>query len=75
MGICSVIGPTGDKDDIGPVGETGIGHEIIIDETKTINPDEPAKVINNGIEIYEVSNQPFLDGVEYNKKINFHQLF
>ena len=39
MGICSVIGPTGDKDDIGPVGETGIGHEIIIDETKTINPD------------------------------------
>ena len=71
MGICSVIGPTGDKDDIGPVGETGIGHEIIIDETKTINPDEPAKVINNGIEIYEVSNQPFLDGVEYNKTNKF----
>ena len=44
MGICPVIGPTGPKGDIGPVGETGIGHEIIIDETKTINPDEPAKV-------------------------------
>ena len=44
MGICPVVGPTGPKGDIGPVGETGIGHEIIIDETKTINPDEPAKV-------------------------------
>ena len=47
MGICPVIGPTGpkgDRGDIGPVGETGISHEIIIDETKTINPDEPAKV-------------------------------
>lgn len=47
MGICPVVGPTGpkgDRGDIGPVGETGIGHEIIIDETKTINPDEPAKV-------------------------------
>ena len=47
MGICPVVGPTGpkgDRGDIGPVGETGTGHEIIIDETKTINPDEPAKV-------------------------------
>lgn len=44
MGIYPVVGPTGPKGDIGPVGETGIGHEIIIDETKTINPDEPAKV-------------------------------
>lgn len=47
MGICPVVGPTGprgEKGDIGPVGETGISHEIIIDETKTINPDEPAKV-------------------------------
>ena len=47
IGICPVVGPTGpkgDRGDIGPVGETGIGHEIIIDETKTINPDEPAKV-------------------------------
>ena len=47
MGICPVVGPTGpkgDRGDIGPVGETGISHEIIIDETKTINPDEPAKV-------------------------------
>ena len=37
-------GPKGDRGDIGPVGETGISHEIIIDETKTINPDEHAKV-------------------------------
>ena len=47
MGICPVVGPTGpkgDRGDIGPVGETGISHEIIIGETKTINPDEPAKV-------------------------------
>ncbi len=47
IGICPVVGPTGpkgDRGDIGPVGETGISHEIIIDETKTINPDEPAKV-------------------------------
>ena len=47
MGICPVVGPTGpkgDRGDIGPIGETGISHEIIIDETKTINPDEPAKV-------------------------------
>ena len=55
MGICPVVGPTGpkgDRGDIGPVGETGISHEIIIDETKTINPDEPAKVqdeFNNNI--------------------------
>ena len=47
MGICPVVGPTGpkgEKGDIGPVGEAGISHEFIIDETKTINPDEPAKV-------------------------------
>lgn len=47
IGICPVVGPTGpkgDRGDIGPVGETGISHEIIIDETKAINPDEPAKV-------------------------------
>ena len=47
IGICPVVGqtgPKGDRGDIGPVGETGISHEIIIDETKTINPDEPAKV-------------------------------
>ena len=47
IGICPVVGPTGpkgDRGDIGPVGETGISHEIIVDETKTINPDEPAKV-------------------------------
>lgn len=47
IGICPVVGPTGpkgDRGDIGPVGETGISHEIIIDETKTINPDEPEKV-------------------------------
>lgn len=47
IGICPVVGPTGpkgDRGDIGPVGETGISYEIIIDETKTINPDEPAKV-------------------------------
>lgn len=47
IGICPVVGPTGpkgDRGDIGPVGETGISHEIIIDEIKTINPDEPAKV-------------------------------
>lgn len=33
----------------------------------TSKPVEAAKVINSGKEIYEVSNQPFLDGVEYNK--------
>lgn len=47
MGICPVVGPTGpkgEKGDIGPVGEAGISHEFIVDETKTINPDEPAKV-------------------------------
>lgn len=30
--ICPVVGPKGDRGDIGPVGETGISHEIIIDE-------------------------------------------
>ena len=47
MGICPVVGPTGpkgEKGDIGPVGEAGISHEFTVDETKTINPDEPAKV-------------------------------
>ena len=47
MGICPVVGPTGpkgEKGDIGPVGEAGISHEFIVGETKTINPDEPAKV-------------------------------
>lgn len=50
MGIGSVVGPTGpkgDRGDIGPVGpkgEAGISHEFIVDETKTINPDELAKV-------------------------------
>ena len=47
LGICPVVGPTGpkgDRGDIGPVGEAGISHEFIVDETKTINPDEPAKV-------------------------------
>lgn len=33
----------------------------------TSKPVEAAKVIKSGKEIYEVSNQPFLDGVEYNK--------
>ena len=32
---------------------------------------EAAKVIKSGKEIYEVSNQPFLDGVEYNKTNKF----
>lgn len=47
IGICPVVGPTGpkgEKGDIGPVGEAGISHEFIVGETKTINPDEPAKV-------------------------------
>ena len=30
--ICPGVGPNGDRGDIGPVGETGISHEIIIDE-------------------------------------------
>lgn len=33
----------------------------------TSKPVEAAKVIKSGKEIYEVSNQPFLDGIEYNK--------
>lgn len=34
---------------------------------RTSKPVEAAKVIKSGKEIYEVSNQPFLDGIEYNK--------
>lgn len=37
----------------------------------TSKPVEAAKVIKSGKEIYEVSNQPFLDGVEYNKTNKF----
>lgn len=37
----------------------------------TSKPVEAAKVINSGIEIYDVSNQPFLDGVEYNNNNTF----
>ena len=37
----------------------------------TSKPVEAAKVIKSGNEIYEVSNQPFLDGVEYNKTNKF----
>lgn len=37
----------------------------------TSQPVEAAKVIKSGKEIYEVSNQPFLDGVEYNKTNKF----
>ena len=37
----------------------------------TSKPVEAAKVIKSGKEIYEVSNQPFLDGVEYNKTNEF----
>lgn len=37
----------------------------------TYKPVEAAKVIKSGKEIYEVSNQPFLDGVEYNKTNKF----
>ena len=33
----------------------------------TSRPSEAVKVIKNGIEVYDVSNQPFLDGVEYLK--------
>lgn len=39
----------------------------------TSKPVEAAKVINSGKEIYGISNQPFLDGVEYNKKRLFLQ--
>lgn len=37
----------------------------------TSKPVEAAKVIRSGKEIYEVSNQSFLDGVEYNKTNKF----
>ena len=37
----------------------------------TSKPIEAAKVIKSGKVIYEVSNQPFLDGVEYNKTNEF----
>ena len=37
----------------------------------TSKPVEAAKDIKSGKEIYEVSNQPFLDGVEYNKTNKF----
>ena len=37
----------------------------------TSKPVEAEKVIKSGKEIYEVSNQPFLDGVEYNKTNKF----
>ena len=37
----------------------------------TSKPVEAAKVIKSGKKIYEVSNQPFLDGVEYNKTNKF----
>ena len=37
----------------------------------TSKPVEAAKVIKSGKEIYEVSNQPFLDGVQYNKTNKF----
>lgn len=37
----------------------------------TSKPVEAAKVIKSGKEIYEVSNQSFLDGVEYNKTNKF----
>ena len=37
----------------------------------TSKPIEAAKVIKSGKMIYEVSNQPFLDGVEYNKTNEF----
>ena len=33
----------------------------------TSKPVEAAKVIKSGVEIYGVSNRPFLEGVEYNK--------
>ena len=37
----------------------------------TSKPVEAAKVINSGREIYNVSNQPFFDGFEYNKANKF----
>ena len=37
----------------------------------TSRPSEAVKVIKNGIEVYDISNQPFLDGVEYLKNNTF----
>ena len=37
----------------------------------TSKPSEAVKVIKSGKEIYEVSNKPFLDGVEYLKNNSF----
>ena len=37
----------------------------------TSKPSEAAKAIKSGKEIYDVSNQPFLDGVEYVKENKF----
>ena len=37
----------------------------------TSKPVEAAKVVNSGREIYNVSNQPFFDGFEYNKANKF----
>lgn len=37
----------------------------------TSKPTEAAKNIRNGIEIYDVSNQPFLDGIKYLEKNKF----
>ncbi len=37
----------------------------------TSKPVEAAKVIKSGVEIYGVSNRPFLEGVEYNKTNKF----
>lgn len=38
---------------------------------ETSKPTEAAKVIKSGKEIYEVSNQPFLDGIKYLKENKF----
>lgn len=38
---------------------------------QTSSPIEAVKNINNGIEIYEVSNKPFIDGKEYIKNNKF----
>ena len=40
----------------------------------TSRPSEAVKVIKNGIEVYDISNQPFLDGVEYLKNNTFPPL-
>ena len=37
----------------------------------TSRPSEAVKVIKNGIEVYDISNQQFLDGVEYLKNNTF----